>query len=87
MWTLVAFFLPIVGLLLYLCFAREEEEEEEKRICPQCGLGVPSRHNFCPSCGKQLVVAQDLRYKTCMFCGRKIAEDAKFCDTCGKAQE
>jgi len=86
-WTLVAFILTIFGLLLYVIFARKEEAQELKRICPQCGLGVPVRHNFCPSCGKQFVVAQDLRSKTCMFCGRKLTQDAPFCDACGKAQE
>jgi hypothetical protein len=51
LWTLLAFLVPIAGLVLYLLLGRKPSEE--KRVCPHCGSSMTAQYAYCPSCGAQ----------------------------------
>jgi hypothetical protein len=66
LWALLAFFLPIAGVILYLILSRKPSEE--KRICPHCGSGTTESamgHKFCKACGRQL----EEKDRFCDICG------------------
>jgi len=54
LWTLLAFFLPIAGVLLYLIFNKRPSVSQSKgdSYCRYCGKQISSDSIFCPYCGR-----------------------------------
>lgn len=51
--------------------------------CPNCNNEIDSSYNFCPMCGKQLVVNKKHEIIYCPRCGKDNDETARFCEVCG----
>lgn len=60
-----------IGFLLYF-FLREPLPFP----CPQCGIMVGARFNFCPNCKNNL-------HPACPNCKQEVSEVDKFCPNCG----
>jgi len=60
-----------------------QSQQQSTMACPHCGAQIPQGSKFCPSCGKQAVIAK----VACVHCGAQINEGAKFCPECGQSQE
>ena len=75
LWTfLVLVLMPgylILGFIIYLLM-----REPMPYNCPQCGVTVDARFNFCPSCKCNL-------HPACPQCKREVAETDKYCAYCG----
>ena len=56
LWTLITFFLSIIGLILYLVVRESNISEPQRitRVCPKCGRVLSEDAKFCPRCGKEL---------------------------------
>jgi hypothetical protein len=76
LWTLVALLVPyLIGVLIYFVV-----REPLPYPCPQCGLTVSSRFNYCPSCQCTLC-------PNCPLCRREVRPEDRFCPHCGSLQE
>src|SRR6202163_3668204 len=75
LWTfLVIVLMPgylVLGFIIYLLM-----REPLPYNCPQCGVTVDARFNFCPNCKCNL-------HPACPNCKREVAETDKFCAYCG----
>jgi double zinc ribbon protein len=75
LWTfLVLVLMPgylVLGFIIYLLM-----REPLPYNCPQCGVTVDARFNFCPNCKCNL-------HPACPNCKREVAETDKFCAYCG----
>ena len=75
LWTLLVILLfPAyfaLGFIIYFLM-----REPLPYPCPQCGITVGARFNFCPSCKCNL-------YPSCPQCKREVVETDKFCPYCG----
>src|SRR6202140_1422536 len=76
LWTfLVLVLMPgylVLGFIIYLLM-----REPLPYNCPQCGVTVDARFNFCPNCKCNL-------HPACPQCKREVAETDKFCAYCGQ---
>lgn len=74
LWTLLVLILSpaylLIGLIIYLLV-----REPLPYTCPQCGVTVTARYNFCPNCKYNL-------HPACPACQREVADDDKFCPYC-----
>lgn len=71
LWTLVAIFVPyLIGLIIYLLV-----REPLPYTCPQCGMTVSARFNYCPKCKFNL-------RPNCPQCGREVRAGDEFCPYC-----
>ena len=55
LWTLVVFFLGLIGLIIYLLVRsghNDKQNQDVGRICPSCGRPIPMDAQLCPYCGK-----------------------------------
>ena len=79
LWTfLVLVLMPgylVLGFIIYLLM-----REPLPYNCPQCGVTVDARFNFCPNCKCNL-------HPACPQCKREVAETDKFCAYCGQDLE
>jgi Double zinc ribbon len=74
LWTVVALFVPyLIGVLIYFVV-----REPLPYPCPQCGMMVTSRFNYCPSC-------QCTLRPNCPQCRREVRPEDRFCPHCGAA--
>jgi hypothetical protein len=75
LWTFLVFVLMpgylVLGFIIYLLM-----REPLPYNCPQCGVTVDARFNFCPNCKCNL-------HPACPSCKREVAETDKFCAYCG----
>ena len=76
LWTFLVIVLTpgyfILGFIIYLLM-----REPLPYNCPQCGVTVGARFNFCPNCKCNLRPA-------CPNCKREVGETDKYCAYCGK---
>ena len=58
---------------------------DDGRLCPACGLDLPSRSLFCPACGTQTVKKAPVppAEAPCSQCGAPLGASARFCINCG----
>jgi RNA polymerase subunit RPABC4/transcription elongation factor Spt4 len=75
LWTLLVLILSPaylgIGLIIYLLV-----REPLPYPCPNCGVTVNARFNFCPSCKYNL-------HPACPTCQREVSDTDKFCPYCG----
>lgn len=72
LWTLLAFFVPyLIGMIIYFLL-----REPLPTRCPQCGMVVNSRFNYCPNCRSNLRPA-------CPECKREVQPGDRYCPYCG----
>ncbi len=71
LWTLAAIFVPyLIGVIIYFLL-----REPLTFDCPQCGVVVSARFNYCPGCGYNL-------HPTCSQCKHEVREGDRFCPHC-----
>ena len=59
LWVIIVIFTNIIGLIIYLIVRESKLTAPPQRItqiCPQCGYVLYEEANFCPHCGKSLVL-------------------------------
>lgn len=77
---MIAIFLAVFGLLLYLAYTRDFPPDRlptpliEK--CPQCGCSIEPDFILCPDCHSTLK-------KPCSVCGRLLKTSWDVCPYCG----
>jgi hypothetical protein len=72
LWTIVVIFVPnALGFILYFLLRTPIRTE-----CPNCGIMVDQRANFCPSCRYSF-------HPMCSQCRSAVRPGDKFCATCG----
>ena len=76
LWALLALFVPIVGLVIYLIM---HPESGRRFRCPSCGGSIEKLYRICPHCGGDL---SSIRWD-CPHCGRAIKPDWTYCAHCG----
>ena len=73
LWTLIAIFVPyLIGMIIYFLL-----REPLPTRCPQCGMLVNSRFNYCPNCRRNLRPA-------CPECKREVQYGDRYCPHCGR---
>jgi len=73
LWTLLVIFVPyLIGLIIYFLV-----REPMPFNCPQCGVTVSARFNFCPACKYNLRPA-------CPQCKREVHVEDKYCPFCAQ---
>jgi hypothetical protein len=71
LWTLAAIFVPyLIGVIIYFLL-----REPLAFDCPQCGVVVSARFNYCPGCGYNI-------HPTCPQCKQEVREGDRFCPHC-----
>jgi len=71
LWTLLAILVPyLIGVIVYFLL-----REPLAFNCPQCGVVVNARFNYCPSCSYNL-------RPTCPQCKHEVREGDQFCPRC-----
>jgi hypothetical protein len=76
LWALLALFVPIVGLVIYLIM---HPESGRRFHCPSCGGSVEKQYRICPHCGGDLSsICWD-----CPHCGKSIKPEWTYCAHCG----
>ncbi len=71
LWTLLAILVPyLIGVIIYFLL-----REPLAFNCPQCGVAVSARFNYCPGCGYNL-------HPTCPQCKHEVREGDHFCPQC-----
>ncbi len=71
LWTLLAILVPyLIGVIIYFLL-----REPLAFNCPQCGVAVSARFNYCPGCGYNL-------HPTCPQCKHEVREGDRFCPQC-----
>jgi hypothetical protein len=71
LWTLLAILVPyLIGVVIYFLL-----REPLAFNCPQCGVLVSARFNYCPGCSNNL-------RPTCPQCKHEVREGDRFCPHC-----
>ncbi len=74
LWTLLAILVPyLIGVIIYFLL-----REPRAFDCPQCGVAVSARFNYCPACSCNL-------HPTCPQCKHQVREGDRFCPHCANA--
>jgi hypothetical protein len=74
LWTLLAILVPyLIGVIIYFLL-----REPRAFNCPQCGVAVSARFNYCPACSCNL-------HPTCPQCKHEVREGDRFCPHCANA--
>jgi hypothetical protein len=74
LWTLLAILVPyLIGVIIYFLL-----REPRAFNCPQCGVAVGARFNYCPACSCNL-------HPTCPQCKHVVREGDRFCAHCAHA--
>lgn len=76
------------------CSTDEEKEREEKNnknlkesVCRKCGKVLDEKVKFCPNCGTEVKVEEELLDPICRKCRTVLSDDVKFCPNCGTARK
>jgi hypothetical protein len=71
LWTLLVILVPyLIGVIIYFLM-----REPLAFNCPQCGVVVSARFNYCPGCSCNL-------HPTCPQCKHEVREGDRFCPHC-----
>ena len=71
LWTLLVILVPyLIGVIIYFLM-----REPLTFNCPQCGVVVSARFNYCPGCSCNL-------HPTCPQCKHEVREGDQFCPHC-----
>lgn len=77
---MIAIFLAVFGLLLYLAYTRDFPPDRLPtpltEDCPQCGRAIEPDFILCPYCHSSLKTA-------CSECGRLLKTSWEICPYCG----
>jgi hypothetical protein len=77
LWALLALFVPVVGLVIYLIL---HPESSRRFHCPSCGGSVEKTYQICPHCGGDLSLVR----WDCPHCGKTTRPEWTYCAHCGR---